>query len=244
MRRDLVAPGPPAPFARRGRLDPDRQDLLAIWAVGVGFCLVTGRRALPDLVARLPKTRAALEYATRQHAGQRRSSDGAAFIEHPLEVGWLLYRAGAPDHVIAAGVLHDVLEKTDVSDSELSARFGSRIAHLVQAVSEDQSISGYQRRKAALRRQAAAAGPEALMIFAADKVSKVGELRAALSEAARRRESRAESLVPPRRLAHFKRCLGMLEEQLGDSPLVRQLGTTLAGLDHDLERSGTTRVAA
>jgi (p)ppGpp synthase/HD superfamily hydrolase len=212
--------------------------------LGVRFCPVTGRRRLPDVVARLPKTRAALEYAKRQHAGQRRSSDGAAFIEHPLEVGWLLYRAGAPDHVIAAGVLHDVLEKTVVSDFELSARFGSRIAHLVQSVSEDQSISGYQRRKAALRRQAAAAGPEALMIFAADKVSKVGELRAALSEAARRRESRAESLVPSRRLAHFKRCLGMLEEQLGDSPLVRQLGTALAGLAHDLERSGTTRVAA
>lgn len=205
---------------------------------------MTGRRPLPDLVARLPSTRAALEYAQRQHAGQRRSSDGAAFIEHPVEVGWLLYRAGAPDRVIAAGVLHDVLEKTDVGGAELGARFGSRIAQLVQAVSEDQTISGYRRRKAALRQQAAAAGPEALIIFAADKVSKVGELRAALSEAARQHQPRAESLVPPRRLAHFRHCLGMLEEQLGDSPLVLQLRTALAGLDHDLNTLGATRAAA
>lgn len=196
------------------------------------------------MVARLPKTRAALEYAKRQHAGQRRSSDGAAFIEHPLEVGWLLYRAGAPDHVIAAGVLHDVLEKTDVSGGELSARFGPRIAHLVRAVSEDQTISGYKRRKAALRQQAAAAGPEALIIFAADKVSKIGELRAALSEATLRHESIADSLVPPRRLAHFRHCVGMLEERLDDSPLVHQLGMALTGLDHDLKALGATPVAA
>ena len=38
-----------------------------------------------------------------QHAGQHRSSDGAPFIEHPLEVGWLLSRTGEPDDVIAAG---------------------------------------------------------------------------------------------------------------------------------------------
>jgi hypothetical protein len=114
----------------------------------------------------------------------------------------------------------------------------------VPAVSEDQTISGSERRKAALRQQAAAAGPEALMIFAADKVSKVGELRAALSEAARRHEPRAESLVPARRLAHFRHCLGMLEERLADSPLAGQLGTALAGLDHDLKKPVATRAAA
>ncbi len=156
----------------------------------------------------------------------------------------MLYRAGAPDDVIAAGILHDVLEKTDVSGAELCARFGSRIAELVQAVSEDETISSYQRRKAALRQQAAVAGPEALLIFAADKISKVGELRATLSGSPRRRKSGTESVVPPRRLAHLRRCLAMLEERLGGSPLVRQLSTALAGLDHDLKTSAATRAAA
>jgi (p)ppGpp synthase/HD superfamily hydrolase len=41
-----------------------------------------------------------------------RSSDGAPFIRHPLEVATVLYRTGAPDHLIAAGLLHDVVEKT------------------------------------------------------------------------------------------------------------------------------------
>ena len=205
---------------------------------------MTGRRRLPDVVARLPKTRAALEYAEREHAGQRRSTDGAPFIEHPLEVGWLLYRGGAPDHVIAAGVLHDVLEKTSVSVDELTAQFGSRIAELVRAVSEDEGITGYRRRKAALRQRAAAGGPEALRVFAADKVSKVRELRAAVATATRRHARVQESLLPPRRLEHFRHCLGMLEERLGDSPLVQLLRTELGELSHDLKAAAATRAAA
>lgn len=203
---------------------------------------MTGRRRLRERVGRLPETRAALEYAERQHAGQRRSTDDAPFVEHPIEVGWLLHRAGAPDHVIAAGLLHDILEKTEVSGSELSARFGSRIAELVRAVSEDQTIPGYRRRKAALRQQVAAAGPEALTIFAADKVSKVRELRAALARAARRPV--VESLVPPRRVAHLRHCLDLLQERLGDSSLVRLLGTELAGLTGDLKSSATLTAVA
>jgi len=196
------------------------------------------------VVARLPKTRAALEYAEREHAGQRRNSDGAAFIEHPLEVGWLLYRAGAPDHVVAAGVLHDVLEKTTVSVAELRASFGSPVANLVSAVSEDERIAGYTQRKAALRQQAAAAGPEALMVFAADKVSKVRELRAAISMAEPGHERVEKSLVRPRRLAHYRHCLGMLEERLGDSPLVELLRIELTGLRDELKSGAGISVAA
>jgi hypothetical protein len=211
---------------------------------GVGCLVVSGRRPLPDLVARSPKTRTALEYAEQQHAGQRRSGDGAAFIEHPLDVGWLLYRDGAPDDVIAAGLLHDVLEKTDVGAVDLRARFGQAITGLVEAVSEDDTIRGYRQRKAALRKRVAAAGPEALMIFAADKVSKVRELRAAIATARRRHMRLPASLLPPRRLAHLRQCLGMLEHTLGDAPLVEMLSGELLGLDRDLAALTEAKVAA
>lgn len=168
-----------------------------------------------DLVGRLPRTRAALAYAEERHAGQRRKADGAPFIEHPVEVGWLLYWAGAPDDVIAAGVLHDTIEKTGASVGELEDRFGPHTAGLVAALSEDPGIPTYARRKAALRDQVAAAGPEALMVFAADKISKVRELRLA----------RSQAKVPRRRLTHYRRCLELLERLLSDSPLVMQLRT-------------------
>jgi (p)ppGpp synthase/HD superfamily hydrolase len=172
---------------------------------------------------RLPQTSAAATYAERKHAGQRRS-DGTPFIQHPLEVATLLYHAGASDHVIAAGLLHDVIEKAAVSASELCARFGARTTALVLAVSDDDSIEGYARRKAALRHQVAGAGEEALTLFAADKLSKLRELRheTMISPTARIRGSRA------RRLRHYQRSLALLQERLPDSPLVRDLRDELA----------------
>lgn len=172
----------------------------------------------------LPRTRAALAYATRLHRGQRRELDGAPFIEHPLEVASLLYAAGAPDHLIAAGLLHDVVEKTPASGFDLRRRFGSNVASLVLAVSEDAHIRGYAERKGALRHQAVEAGDEALMLFAADKVSKVRELRVEAMRPGRAGRSFA------RRLAFYERCLGVLREHLPDSPLVAELSTDLAGV--------------
>ena len=192
---------------------------------------MTGRHRLSDLVARFPKARAAIDYGERQHAGQRRSFDGRPFMEHPLEVGLLLRDAGAPDHVIAAGILHDTVEKAGADPAKLRAQFGPRVAELVLVLTEDPDISGYTQRKAALRQQVAAAGPEALTIFAADKVSKVRELRLELARLLRRHEQPSRPLLRPRRAAPYRRSLGMLEEQLGASALVGQLRAELGRLE-------------
>ena len=53
----------------------------------------------------LHQTLAALAYAVEQHSGQKRDADGAPFVLHPIEVATILADAGAPDHVVAAGVL-------------------------------------------------------------------------------------------------------------------------------------------
>jgi hypothetical protein len=184
---------------------------------------VTGRRRIPTFARGLPQTRAAVEYAEQAHAGQRRS-DGTAFVLHPFEVASLLYYTGAPDHLIAAGALHDVLEKADVDATELRERFGSRIAALVLAVSDHDRIRGYAERKAALRAHVAGAGDDALTLFAADKLSKLRELR---REAAVDRDPGGAPTPLPelraRRLRHYQRSLALLEERLPDSPLVREL---------------------
>lgn len=185
--------------------------------------LLTGASCFPTVDQAFPKSQAAVAYARRRHAGQYRL-DSSPFILHPLEVARLLMGIRAPDHLVAAGILHDVLEKTDASASELHEWFGGRITALVVAVSDDDRIDGYGRRKAALRRQVAGAGHEALTLFAADKLSKLRELRRETGvnhdqprAPARRRELRA------RRLRHYQRSLALLEERLPDSPLVREL---------------------
>ncbi len=183
---------------------------------------------MPSFIHGLPKTQAAVAFANRAHDGQRRRVDGAPFIEHPLEVASLLYSVGAPDHLIAAGVLHDTIEKTHVVASDLRERFGSRVATLVLAVSEDEHVTGYEQRKAALREQVARAGEEALILFAADKLSKVRELR--LGPAPARKSHSGGAVITrsrARRLTHYRHCLALLQDQLPDSPLVNQLRTEL-----------------
>jgi (p)ppGpp synthase/HD superfamily hydrolase len=175
--------------------------------------------------------RSALVFAVRCHARQRRQSDGAAFIEHPLEVAGLLHDAGCSDVVVAAGLLHDVVEDSHVTVAELTWRFGPEVANLVQAVTEDSTVESYRHRKRMLREQVRATGGDAALIFAADKIAKVREL----PELVRRdRDSanggRARNPLAPdhqRRLEHYRRSLRMLQRVAPSHPLVKRLASDL-----------------
>lgn len=173
----------------------------------------------PPFIADLPVTCEALAFAAERHHGQRRDSDFAPFILHPLEVAVLLRNRGYPDDVVAAGLLHDAIEDTDATVDELRERFGARVAELVSALSDDETIEAYGERKAALRAQVEAAGAPAAAIYAADKVAKARELRATLTRAP---DAAGDEQVQ-RRLVHYEASLEMLERVLPEHPLPRQL---------------------
>lgn len=177
---------------------------------GAETSLMMGRT---DFVKQSPLTRDALAFANERHAGQTRDLDGAPFVTHPVEVACLLHEAGYSDEVVAAGVLHDVLEDTDAQPEELARRFGHDVATLVAAVSDDPSIKDTTERKAALRLQVAEAGECAAAIFAADKVSKARELRVRMSRGLFREADRAK-------LDHYEASLELLAELLPGHHLV------------------------
>jgi GTP diphosphokinase / guanosine-3',5'-bis(diphosphate) 3'-diphosphatase len=85
----------------------------------------------------------------------------------------MLERSHYLDNVVAAAVLHDVLEDTDAERSDLRARFGPEVAELVALVSDDPTISDEEQRKDEVRERVRRAGGHALAVDAADKVSKV-----------------------------------------------------------------------
>ncbi len=173
--------------------------------------------------AGLPMAQAALRFARARHAGQRREVDHAAFIRHPIEVGSLLLRDGQPEEIIAAGLLHDVLEKTATTSAELHRLFGAQIARLVESVSDDPSIGDYRSRKRELRGRVARGDSNTCAIFAADKISKVREL--ALLPARRLGEPKVRA-----ELAHYRASLEMLRRVDGDVPLVDVLDAELTQL--------------
>jgi (p)ppGpp synthase/HD superfamily hydrolase len=193
------------------------------------------RTAVPtDVQTPTSLARSALSFAARCHAGQRRESDGAPFIEHPSEVARLLRDSGCSSDVVAAGILHKVVEDTDVGLAELTARFGPEIANLVQAVTDD-SVGSYRERKQALRDRVDHAGGDVALLFAADKIAEVRELADQVrSERARfganAREARARDRLErfqQMRLEHYRQSLRMLERVAPRHPLVRQLATEL-----------------
>src|SRR5688572_10211913 len=161
----------------------------------------------PPFVAGKPVTRRALLWARRLHGGQLRDVDRAPFILHPLEVASLLSNREYDDEIVAAGLLHDAVEDTGVSEDEIRSRLGDRVAGIVAALTEDAAISDYGDRKAALRGAVVAADADAHAVYAADKVVKVRELRAEVARAqdALRRPELA------RRLGHYEASLHVLQ---------------------------------
>jgi (p)ppGpp synthase/HD superfamily hydrolase len=180
----------------------------------------------PPFAEGRPTVRAAVEWAVRMHADQRRALDRAPFVLHPLEVASLLNGRDFDDEVIAAGVLHDVVENTAAGVDDVAARFGDRVAAIVAAVSEDPSIEDYVARKAALRAQACAGGIDARAVYAADKISKTRELRSQAAHDPSVLQMRQNRL----KLEHYEASLVALRGADDRQPMVDQLAFELWAL--------------
>jgi GTP pyrophosphokinase len=79
--------------------------------------------------------RKAWAFCLQQHEGQKRAS-GEPYVIHPLEVGQVLAELKMDSTAIAAGLLHDAVEDTDVTSAEIAKRFGDQVAHIVEGVTK------------------------------------------------------------------------------------------------------------
>ncbi len=97
----------------------------------------------------------------------------------------------------------------------------------MRAVSEDQRITAYRERKEALRNQVENAGQDALIVFAADKLSKIRELRHATGHQTKVR----------RKLRHYSECVALLQRRLPEFLLVRAAQRELDAFPAQVRRS-------
>lgn len=155
-------------------------------------------------------------------AYEKRLCRSGRTIEHPVAVGRLLRDDGQSHTLVLAGLLHDVLEDTDVTADELEQHFGPDVRRLVEALSQDPSIGQHRERKAALRKQVLDAGPDAARIALADKAAKLAGER---------------KRPKPRRLDHYRATLTGVEERYGPSRLSEHLREQLDRFP-ERERSG------
>ncbi|MEE8331603.1 MAG: bifunctional (p)ppGpp synthetase/guanosine-3',5'-bis(diphosphate) 3'-pyrophosphohydrolase [Acidimicrobiia bacterium] len=148
--------------------------------------------------------RRAYELAEGLHAGQMRKS-GEAFINHPLTVAIILAEYGMDTDTIAAALLHDTVEDTDLTLDEVREEFGDEVANLTDGVTKLDRLefdSSEEQQAATIRKMvvAMAADVRVLLIKLADRMHNIRTLWA-LSPEKQERVAR-ESLEIYAPLAH------------------------------------------
>ena len=146
----------------------------------------------------------AYEFAALAHQGQFRES-GEEFIQHPLEVAYILAEMEMDAESIAAALLHDVLEDTDVTLEVLAEKFNKNIAHLVNGVTklgkiafsskEEQQVENYRKMFLAM-----AEDLRVILIKLADRLHNLRTLKHLLPD--RQKENARETLEIYAPLAH------------------------------------------
>jgi (p)ppGpp synthase/HD superfamily hydrolase len=126
------------------------------------------------------------------HGVRTKSGKGA---EHAREVASILRAAGCPESVQVAGLLHDVAEDTPWTIHDIRVKFGPYVAGLVDALTEDDGIGSYRRRKQALRDRIAAAGAPATDIALADKIASLRYLRISGRRLSQRKRTHYEATL-------------------------------------------------
>jgi hypothetical protein len=90
----------------------------------------------------------ALKLASNAHSTQRRKSDNSPYINHLIEVQHLLVNTANinDEDIVIAGILHDIIEDSEVNKKDLLIMFGSRVSNLVLSLTDDKSLPLIDRR--------------------------------------------------------------------------------------------------
>jgi len=82
----------------------------------------------------------AFEFAYTAHKGICRKKSNIPYIVHPIDVASTLMKNNASENTVIAGLLHDVVEDTEIPLSEIRDRFGDEVATLVDGASEPEEL--------------------------------------------------------------------------------------------------------
>ena len=117
----------------------------------------------------------ATRIAVRAHATQKRKDGDLPYITHPFMVALKLAKYNFPDEVIAAALVHDVLEDTDFGEENLHAAVGDTVFEIVKAVTNDDTLVWEEARLKYI--ETVRNGPEgAKAVSTADKVHNMESL--------------------------------------------------------------------
>ena len=123
----------------------------------------------------------AITFAVDAHGDARRKGKERLYILHPIEVMTIVASLTEDEDVIAAAVLHDVVEDTDKGEAAIREAFGDRVAELVMTESEKKmrdipSETSWELRKQATIDRLQTASHDAKLICLGDKLANIREM--------------------------------------------------------------------
>lgn len=113
----------------------------------------------------------AIDFAVRAHAGTERRGKGFPYVIHPLEAMAIVSTITSDQELLAAAVLHDTVEDTDVTIDQIRDQFGERVARLVQTESVCDDEGTWHERKQKAIDLIANAPLDAKIVAMGDKLS-------------------------------------------------------------------------
>ena len=120
----------------------------------------------------------ALAFATIAHGEQKRKYSGEPYIVHPIEVMEIVKTVPHDEAMLAAALLHDVVEDTEVTLAEIHQAFGEDVASLVDDLTDVSKPEDGNRklRKALDREHSANSSAGAQTVKLADLISNSSDI--------------------------------------------------------------------
>ena len=121
----------------------------------------------------------AIVFSAEAHDGMRRRKSDAPYILHPLEVAAIVGTMTDSQEVIAAGLLHDVVEDAGIKIEEIGEKFGARVMELVASETENKrenlppEETWRIRKEESLEKLRDTDDIEVLMLWMGDKLSNI-----------------------------------------------------------------------
>ncbi|MEK7202151.1 MAG: HD domain-containing protein [Patescibacteria group bacterium] len=179
-----------------------------------------------------PAIQKAIEVAIVAHEGQTRKGKNVPYITHLLSVGLILARTGASEEIIVAGILHDVLEDTNLTKEYLVKEFGKDVARIVDDVTEqDKSLLWVERKRLALEHISSML-PDSLLVKSADTLYNMSDQ---IQDYRREGEKTFLRFNKPKeqQMLRYKRLVTKLVDTWSENPLLPDLQQSLITINKE-----------
>ncbi len=164
----------------------------------------------------------ATSFAADKHKNQYRKEGGLLYISHLVSVALILQKYNFPEQVIAAGLLHDTLEDTDTTETEILENFGAEILEIVKSVTNDKVLR-WKDKKLKYLETVSIGNSEAKAVALADKIHNMKSLLMNLEENGPEKVWSFFNASREDKLWFEEVCLGMFKETFsGPSEMVSE----------------------